>query len=247
MYAASLLNCPALRICSFVISKGSYLDAHVVLFLKRVPFADISIQFKKATKTPKRLDVIFNGDPVKASTSNTDDKDGITFRWALDRELYASFISANRVLTPAIRLAAACLRISEPTTRSLFEYRTARGEVASRLETVESKSFGLHPRTSQTSSNSHRQMVSDRIFHSFNVLTINRNLIFRTKLFCNASSDYGLHRGGTVLNLTYSSVAFQHILSLDSRDGTKRRTGSSASCSGRHYLERFVFAKCTAA
>ncbi len=90
--------------------------------------------------------MIFNGDPVKATTSNTDDTDGLTFRWALDRELYVSFTSSNHVLTPAIRVTAACLRISEPTTRSLFEYRTARGEDASRLETIGSKSFGLRPK-----------------------------------------------------------------------------------------------------
>jgi len=35
----------------------------------------------------KKLEVTFNGDSVKAIPSNVDNTDGLTFRWALDREL----------------------------------------------------------------------------------------------------------------------------------------------------------------
>ncbi len=87
-YGISALNCPALRICSFVISKGQYLDAHLVLFLTRVPFADTSIQFKKATMVSKRLEVVFNGDAVKATLENTD---GLTHRWTLERDMCVIF------------------------------------------------------------------------------------------------------------------------------------------------------------
>jgi len=62
----STLNCPALRICSFVISK------------------DISIRFQKTTRTSERIEVVFNGDTVKATLEDTD---GLTHRWTLEREI----------------------------------------------------------------------------------------------------------------------------------------------------------------
>ncbi len=84
-----------------MVSKGRYLDAHVVLFLTRVSFADIFIQFKKATKISKRLEVGFNGDVVKATLENTD---GLTHRWTLERDMCVILKKANRVLTPPIVL-----------------------------------------------------------------------------------------------------------------------------------------------
>ncbi len=65
-----------------------YLEARVVLFLTCVSFAGISVEFKKATKISERLEVDFNGVPVKTVLTN---KDGLTNRWTLDRDMCVIF------------------------------------------------------------------------------------------------------------------------------------------------------------
>ncbi len=45
----------------------------------------ITIKFKKASKTSKRLEVGFNDDLI---TANFENADGLTHRWMLDREMY---------------------------------------------------------------------------------------------------------------------------------------------------------------
>ncbi len=92
-------------------------EAHVVLYLTRVSFAGVSVDFKKATKFSERLEVVFNGVPIKVVLTN---KDGLTNRWTLDRENVRDFSNLRIAFShTAIRVAAACFRIS--TTRSLFE------------------------------------------------------------------------------------------------------------------------------
>ncbi len=71
----------------------------------------IGIKFKKATKTSKTLDLLFNDEPVTLSNTNMDNN------WTLDREMYViSRASAIRVLTC---VSAASSQI--PMTPLLFE------------------------------------------------------------------------------------------------------------------------------
>ncbi len=100
----STLNCSTLCFRSLVIGKSWYLSASRRPVLTRVSFADISIEYKKATKT-KTLEVDLNGNSV--GLINTDKKNN---RWTLDSEMYVVFIeSTNGILTPMVVLQ---LRVS---------------------------------------------------------------------------------------------------------------------------------------
>jgi len=100
----------------------------------------IRLQFKTATKSSEKLEVIFNGDPAKATLENTD---GLTFRWALDREL-RMFMNLRADDTLTFRVAYDKRRCCfKARNERIEEFRLAPKDIADKLKQSQSEEISF--------------------------------------------------------------------------------------------------------